>query len=81
MCFRQKYQESLKITEYPIHQLRRLGRLEVHIALSNRNIDVQILAQGYCFATVSLSLYFKLADDIRKALLINQGTERIEWFY
>ena len=56
MCFRQKSQESLKITEYPIHQLRRLGRLEVHIALSNRNIDVQILAQGYCFATVSLSL-------------------------
>ena len=58
--------------------IRRLGRLEVHIALSNRNIDVQILAQGYCFATVSLSLYFKLADDIRKALIINQGTERIE---
>ena len=78
MRFRQKSQESLKITEYPIHPLRRLGRLEVHIALSNRNIDVQILAQGYCFATVSLSLYFKLADDIRKALLINQGTERIE---
>ena len=56
MCFRQKYQESLKITEYPIHRLIRLGRLEVHIALSNPNIDVKILAQGYCFATVSLSL-------------------------
>ena len=47
MCFRQKYQESLKITEYPIHQLIRLGRLEVHIAISNPNIDVNILAQGY----------------------------------
>ena len=45
--FRQKYQENLKITEYPIHQLIRLGRLEVHIALSNPNIDVKILAQGY----------------------------------
>ena len=47
MCFRQKYQENLKITEYPIHQLIRLGRLEVHIALSNPNIDVKILAQDY----------------------------------
>ena len=59
MCFRQEYQENLKITEYPVAQLIRLGRLEVHIALSNQsnpNIDVQILAQGYCFATVSLSL-------------------------
>ena len=57
MCFRQKYQESLKITEYPIHRSWiRLGRPEVHIALSNPNIDVKILAQDYCFATVSLSL-------------------------
>ena len=56
MCFRQKYQESLKITEYPIHQLIRLGRLEVHVALSNPNIDVKLLAQGDCFAIISLSL-------------------------
>ena len=47
MSFRQKYQENLKIMEYPIHQLIRLGRLEVPIALSNPNIDVKILAQGY----------------------------------
>ena len=51
-----KYQESLKIVEYPLHQLIRLGRLEVHIALSNPDIDVRILAQGYCVAIVSLSL-------------------------
>ena len=31
-----KYQESLKIVEYPLHQLIRLGRLEIHIALSLR---------------------------------------------
>ena len=32
-CFWQKYQESLKIVIYPLHQLIRLGRLEIHIAL------------------------------------------------
>ena len=51
-----KYQGSLKIEEYPLHQLIRLGRLEIHIALSNPNIDVRIFAQGYCVAIVSLSL-------------------------
>ena len=57
ICFRQKYQESLRIVEYPLPRLIRLGRLEIHIALSNPNIDVRILAQGYCVAIVySLSL-------------------------
>ena len=33
-CFWQKYQESLKIVIYPLHQLLiRLGCLEIHIAL------------------------------------------------
>ena len=32
-----------------------LGRLEILIALSNPNIDVRILCQGYCVAIVSLS--------------------------
>ena len=32
-----------------------LGRLEILIALSNPNIDVRILGQGYCVAIVSLS--------------------------
>ena len=32
----------------------RLGPLEVHIAISNPNIDVTILAQGYYSVIVSL---------------------------
>ena len=31
-----------------------LGRLEIHITLSNPNIDFRTLAQGYCVAIVSL---------------------------
>ena len=31
-----------------------LGRLEVRISLESPNIDVRILAQGYCIAIVSL---------------------------
>ena len=31
---------SRKIAEYPPHQLICLGHLEIHIALSNPNIDV-----------------------------------------
>ena len=47
---------SFKIAEIPLHQLLRLGRQEIHIALSNPNTDVRILAQGFCVAIVSLSL-------------------------
>ena len=47
---------SFKIVEYSLHQLLRLGRQEIHIALSNLNTDVRILAQGFCVAIVSLSL-------------------------
>ena len=72
MCFRRKYQERVKITEYPLHQLIPLGRLEIHIALSNPNIDVRIFAQGCFVANTSLS-YFEHdveQDEIRKALLM-----------
>ena len=51
--FRQKYQESFRIPEYPLHQLIRLGRVQRHISL----FQFRILAQGYCVAIViSLSL-------------------------
>ena len=56
ICSRQKYQQSLIIAEYPLHQLIRQGRLEVNIALSYPNIDVRILPKNYCVAIVSLSL-------------------------
>ena len=59
--------------------LIRLGRLEIHIAHSNPNIDVRIFAQNYCVAIIAL-VYpcFELdieQDEIRIALLIKQETE------
>ena len=39
-----------------LHKLKRRGRLETYIALSNTNIDVSSLAQRYCVDIVSLSL-------------------------
>ena len=53
---KRKWQKSFKIAEYPLYQLIRLGRQEIHIALSNPNTDVRIFAQGYYVAIVSLSL-------------------------
>ena len=49
---------SLEIVEYPLHQLICLGHLhvEIHATLLNSNVDVRILAQGYCVAIISLSL-------------------------
>ena len=47
---------SFKKAEYPLHQLIHPSHLETPIALSNPNIDVKVLAQGYCVAIVSLSL-------------------------
>ena len=62
--------------------LIRLGRLEIHIAISNPHIDVRIFAQSYCVAIISLSLLRKLLDieedEIRKALLFKQESEWIE---
>ena len=63
---------EFKIAEYPLHQLIGVDHLEIHIALSNPNIDVGILIQGYCVAIVSVSL---LRNEIPKALLIKQETE------
>ena len=52
---------SFKIAEYPLHQLLRLGRQEIYIALSNSNTDVRILAQGFCVAIVYP--YFELDNE------------------
>ena len=63
-----------------------LGRLEIHIILSNPNIDFRTLTQGYCVAIVSLSLLLTWhwtheKKLIRKALFIKQESEWIEWFH
>ena len=51
-------------------QLIFLGCLEIHIVLSNHNIDVRIFLQGYCVAIISLVYpYFELdftQEEIRK---------------
>ena len=63
--------------ENALHQLMRLGHLEIHIGLSNPNIYVRILAHCYCVAIVSLSS-LKLdieQDETRKPLLITQETD------
>ena len=60
------------MAEYLLYQLIRLSRLEIHIALSNPNIDVRIFAQGCYVAITSLS-FFELdieQGDICKALLM-----------
>ena len=48
--------KSLKIVEYPLHQLICLGRLEIYIALlKSQPLDVRILPQGYCVSMVGLT--------------------------
>ena len=54
--FQQKYQESAQIAEYPVHLLIRLGRLEIHIAVSQIRSDARILVHGHCVVIVTLSL-------------------------
>ena len=59
------------MVEYPDS----LGSLEIHITLTNRNIDVRILAQGHVLPSLVYP-YSKLdieQDEIRKALLIKGG--------
>ena len=46
-CFKQKYQKSKNIAEYPLHQLTCLGRLEIQITFLNLDISVRILTQGH----------------------------------
>ena len=36
--------------------IRLIDPPQIHIALSNANIDVRILTQGYCIVIVSISL-------------------------
>ena len=55
--FLQKYQESLNIAEFPLHQLLCQGLLEIHITLWNSNIYARILAHCNCVAIISLSLF------------------------
>ena len=52
----ERVQKIIIIAEYPLHQLIRLDHLEIHIALSNRNNDVRVLAQDHCVSIVSLTL-------------------------
>ena len=47
---------SREFNNNPLHQLIRLGHLEIYIFLSNPNIGVRIFGHSYCFAIVSLSL-------------------------
>ena len=61
------FQESLKIVEYPLHQLICLGLLEIHVAPSNLG-QQQFLTQGYCVAIVSLLLLLKTLQT-----LVNQS--------
>ena len=61
--------------EFQLHQFIRLGNLEIHITLTNRNIDVRILAQGHVLPSLVYP-YSKLdieQDEICKALLIKGG--------
>ena len=67
----------------PLHQLANLGRLEIHIALSNPNINVRIGCSGLLPSLVYP--YFELdigKDGILKASLfsIEQETGWIEWW-
>ena len=63
------------MVEFQLHQFIRLGNLEIHITLTNRNIDVRILAQGQVLPSLVYP-YSKLdieQDEIRRALLIKGG--------
>ena len=67
-------QELKKIVEYPLHQLMRVGSLEIHITLSNPSINVshrsRLPSLVYPFFELDIEL-----DKKHKALLINQETE------
>ena len=75
---RRNYQESFKIAEYLLHQLSLLGRLEIHIALSNPfNIDVRILVLCYIVLPSLVYLdsldieYMKYAKPCKQARKLN----------
>ena len=60
--------------EYPLNHLIRLGHPEIHIGLSNLNIDVRIPAHCNCVAIISLSYSLRNIeqDEIGKPL-VNQA--------
>ena len=57
------------MVEYPDS----LGSLEIHITLTNRNIDVRILAQGHVLPSLVYSKLDIEQDEILKTLLIKGG--------
>ena len=57
------------MVEYPDS----LGSLEIHITLTNRNIDVRVLAHGHVLPSLAYSKLDIEQDEIRKALLIKGG--------
>ena len=62
---------SIEFTNSAENSLHQLIRLEIHIALTNPNIDVRILAQGYCVAIISLHLSDSSPVVSKLSLLIN----------
>ena len=71
---------EFKKAEYPVHQLIRLGRLEIHFQIPTS------MSESSVIVIVLPSLvypYFKLEieqDETCKPLIIKQETEWIEWF-
>ena len=54
------------MVEYPDS----LGSLEIHITITNRNIDVRMLAHGHVLPSLVYSKLDIEQDEIRKTLLI-----------
>ena len=61
------------MVEYPLHQFVRLGSLEIHITITNCNIDVRMLAHGHVLPSLVYSKLDIEQDEIRKTLLIKGG--------
>ena len=84
ICFRQKFQESLKTAEHPLHQSIRLGLLGIHIALSDHNL-ISMSKSSRLRVIVWQSLfypYFEInieQDKIRRQSLVNQARNWKNW--
>ena len=63
------------MVEYPLHQFVRLGSLEIHITITNCNIDVRMLAHGHVLPSLVYSKLDIEQDEIRKTLLIKGGNQ------
>ena len=65
-----KNYEGLKIVEYPLHQLIRLARLEIYIALSNLNNYVRIFVIYIALRSILRSiLLFQISTMMSESLL------------